>query len=172
MSITSVHVRPRAEYLRQLPTLETITQQNWPFVLEDLPPERKTDFTLELKLVTADAKYWLCTKGLPEPLALTPQEMGWQCGVRLPDTAVVGYVTIEPREPDENGICELRSYGPKDTTWFQAMDYWRMLDEELRRLQKQHQRKQTWDLVKQIDATVAEMEKVDEQMKRMQLPGN
>jgi hypothetical protein len=160
-------VRPTADYLRQLPTLETITQDDWPEVMEHVPPHRRRDFTLELKLVTAEAKYWLCTKGYPEPPTLTAEETGAGYGLRQAEMYVAGYVSIEPRERGPGRAREFLPYGPGETAWFQGVDYWRMLADECERLQRQLKRKHTWELDKQLEATIKEMERVDETLKRM-----
>ena len=73
--------------------------------LLDLHRRTATGVTLELKLVTATAKVWLCTKGHA------------QCGEGIAAAFVVGRAARESLVPDpESGICDIMDYGPEDVT--------------------------------------------------------
>jgi hypothetical protein len=157
-------VRPRAEYLRELPTLdvETPDSDRVPQELRDLARRHGVDYVLELKLETPAARYWLCTKGLPGPRA-------WGLGeaadrLTAPEAWVEGYVTVEPV-----GDGESHSYGPDQAGRLQALDYLNLLREERDRLDAECARGVTPEAEAQLRATRKEIRQV---VKRLTRKGN
>ena len=112
MTEVTTTVRPRAQYLRQMPTLARQTPEQAPPRLGELARSKDISFVLELKLETPGARYWLCTQGLPE------------ASPGVPKSFVVEYITPEYPRPD--GTWELddaAAYGPQNTPWLQGNDY-------------------------------------------------
>jgi hypothetical protein len=148
-------VRPRAESLRGLPTLDVETPESDRVheVLRDLARRHGVDYVLESKLETPTARYWLCTKGLPGPCA-------W--GVLIaPEAWVEGYVTVEPV-----GDGEFHSYGPDQAGRLQALDYLNLLREERDRLDAECAREVTPEAEAQLRATREEIRQVVESLTR------
>jgi hypothetical protein len=146
-------VRPRAQYLKQLPTLDRLTPEQAPPPLRDLARAKGVDFVLELKLVTPGGRYWLCTQGAAEPLPGAPR--CW----------VVDYITPEYARPDGTWQMDDRAaYGPQTTAWLQGNDYLQMLTDEYERLQRQHAEEASWQVVQQMEVTKEEMRQVVAQM--------
>jgi hypothetical protein len=142
-------IRPRAEYLATLPTLEVDTPEKSADAVSDWARPLGVNYRLELKLVTDQYRYWLCTQG-----ATTGQPGGVA-------NLVVGYVTMESIEPDEHGECSLYAYGPEDTAWFQGLDYAHMLREDVEQLKEELARDPgSWEKRKALGAAVAELETV------------
>jgi len=75
-------VRPRAQYLRQLPTLARQTAEQLPPRLREAAGGKGLAVGLELKLETPGARYWLCTQGLPEPSPGVPAAWWWTTSPR------------------------------------------------------------------------------------------
>ncbi len=138
-------IRPRAAYLTQLPTLAVETAADGSEQLREAAKRYGIDFRLELKLETQQCKYWLCTRGAEQP-------------GHGPDAWVVGYVTMEAREPNEEGECECWSYGPDSTSWLQAWDYQKALQTELACFSDRQEREPSRERAKQIEATRKELE--------------
>jgi hypothetical protein len=153
MTDVTTTVRPRAQYLRQLPTLARQTPEQAPPRLRDLAQSKDIAFVLELKLETPAARYWLCAQGLPE------------AGPGVPKSLVVDYITPEYPRPD--GAWELAdsaAYGPQNTTWLQGNDYLQMLTDEYERLQRQQEAEPNWRTTQQLEVTREEMRQVVAQM--------
>jgi hypothetical protein len=55
-------VRPRAEYLRSLPTLRVSTPETDGVEMQQFCRARHFDYRLELKLETEETRYWLITR--------------------------------------------------------------------------------------------------------------
>jgi hypothetical protein len=144
-------IRPRAEHLRQLPTLAVETPEQGTEDVRESAKELGIDFRLELKLVTDHYKYWLCTQGA-ESL-----EHG-------PDSWIVGYVTMECLEPDEEGEYGCYAYGPDNVNWLQGLDYYHALTAESERLQEQYKKDPTDELERKIESTREEIDAVLRQM--------
>lgn len=153
MTEATTLVRPRAQYLRQLPTLARQTPEQAPPVLQELVRDKDIVFLLELKLETPSVRYWLCAQGLAE---VRPG---------VPKTVVVEYITPEYPRPD--GTWQLdtaAAYGPQSTTWLQGNDYLQMLTDEYERLQRLHEEGPNWRLAQQMEVTQLEMRQVLEQL--------
>jgi hypothetical protein len=151
--VTTTIVRPRAQYLRQLPTLARQTPEQGPPRLQELARSKDISYVLELKLETPGARYWLCSQGLAEA---TPG---------MPRTFVVDYITPEYPRPD--GTWELNdaaAYGPHNTTWLQGNDYLHMLTDEYERLQRLHAETPDWRTTQQLEITQEEMRQVVAQL--------
>ncbi len=115
MNDVATRIRPRAQYLKQLPAQG-----------QRRPDESGAHpVALELKLQTPDTRYWLCTEGLAQP------EPG------LPRAWVVDYITPEClREDGSWHFEETEAYGPQSTPWLQGHDYLQMLADEYERLKR------------------------------------
>ncbi len=153
MTDVTALVRPRAQYLRQLPTLARLTPEQFPPRLSEPARDQDLSCVLELKLETPGARYWLCTQGLADA---TPG---------VPRTFVVDYITPEYPRPD--GSWELNdaaAYGPQNTTWLQGNDYLQMLTDEYERLQRLHEEAPDWRTAQQVEVTQEEMRQVVAQM--------
>src|SRR5437667_7762164 len=112
MTDVTTRVRPRAQYLRQMPTLARQTPEQCAPRLQEMARGKGVDFVLELKLETPAARYWLCTQGLPEARS------------GLPRSWVMDYIT--PEYAQANGgwqMDEASAYGPQNTAWLQGNDY-------------------------------------------------
>src|SRR5258708_6329706 len=121
MGHTANKIRPSPDYLYQLPSLAVQTQGQGNESGKEFCRQQGFEWSKELKLVTAVSRYWVTTRGLPE------QRPG------MDEAFVIGYITPEYLNLDgtwESG----RSYGPKETAWFQGKDYYRLLTEEHGRL--------------------------------------
>jgi hypothetical protein len=146
-------VRPRAQYLRQLPTLARQTPEQAPPRLRELARAREIAYVLELKLETPGVRYWLCSQGLPEA---TPG---------VPRTFVVEYITPEYARPDGTWeLNEAAAYGPQNTTWLQGNDYLHMLTDEYERLQHMQDESPNWRTAQQLEITRDEMRQVVAQL--------
>ncbi|MCI0458624.1 MAG: hypothetical protein L0Z62_16805 [Gemmataceae bacterium] len=153
MAEVTTRVRPRAQYLKQLPTLERFTPDKAAPRLHELAREKGIAFVLELKLVTPTARYWLCTQGLAEARPEVPR--GW----------VVDYITPDYPRPDGGWTMEeAAAYGPQNTPWLQGNDYLQMLTDEYERLQRQQEREGSWQTAQQMEVTQEEMRQVVAQM--------
>jgi hypothetical protein len=163
-------IRPRADYLRQLPTLDTQTPDspNVPEDLRALARRHGVDYALELKLETPTARYWLCTRGLSAPRTVPAAEAGGPLPVQLPDGWVEGYVTVEPVPPPAGGLRDCWAYGPEQTPWLQGMDYLDLLREECSRLEVACAYEPRPATERQLEATRAEMRQVVAQLKKME----
>lgn len=105
-------IRPDADHLRGLPTLDVITPAaGVSEATRKLASSFGVDFRLELKLKTTSHAYWLCTQGADAP------RQG------MPNFWVEGYVSREPLDPDGNGEKWFISYGPEETATWQKIDY-------------------------------------------------
>ncbi len=153
MTEVTPKVRPRAQYLRQLPTLARRAVEQSPPHIQELARGKGADFVLELKLQTPDARYWLCTQGVPEARPGVPK--GW----------VVDYITPEYLWPDGTWqLDETAAYGPQSTPWLQGNDYLQMLTDEFERLQRQHADEPSWQTAQQLEVTQDEMRQVVAQL--------
>jgi len=150
----SLWVRPTAEYLRQLPTLGTATPDspNLPEAVRDRAPRHGVDYVLELKLETPRACYWLCTKGLPAPRAINDGMDNW----------VVGYVTVEPMIPDEDGNDDPYSYGPDFVKSLQGQDCLNFLIAKCKDLEACYEKAPTNQLAEQIEDSLEEIRNVSD----------
>jgi len=79
---------------------------------------------LELKLETEDYNYWLLTYCVGEPFT------GWREGV----------VLMENVQPDEEGMQSMMPYGEKELKTLQRLDYFHMIEEDLKRLLDEDER--------------------------------
>jgi hypothetical protein len=111
-------IRPSPEYLKTLPTLRVLTPETHDRSTMRRCRPRGYDFRLELKLVTAQARYWLITHCVGEPFA------GWQ----------KGKVYVERLEVGPVEQLEAVLYGSSDLKRLQRFDYLAMLRAELDRL--------------------------------------
>jgi hypothetical protein len=153
MTETTTKVRPRAQYLKQLPTLARQTPEQCPPRLQELARDKGVEFVLELKLETPTARYWLCTQGLPEATA------------GLPRSWIMDYIT--PEYPQSNGgwqMDDASAYGPQNTPWLQGNDYLQMLTDEFERLQREQEQQPRWQTTQQMEVTQDEMRQVVAQM--------
>src|SRR5947209_5421116 len=153
MTEVTTTVRPRAQYLRQLPTLARQTPEQAPPSLRELVRDKELAFLLELKLETPGARYWLCSQGLAEA----------RPGV--PKTVVVDYITPECPRPDGTWWLDTAAaYGPQSTAWLQGNDYLQMLTDEYERLQRQQEAEPNWRTTQQLEVTREEMRQVVAQL--------
>ena len=159
-------VRPRAEYLRQLPTLavKRPESEGVPEEFRDLARRHGVDYVLELKLETPTARYWLCTKGLPGPRTWG---LGEAAGLAAPEAWIEGYVTAEPV-----GDGEFHSYGPDQTHRLQALDYLNLLREERDRLEDECTKGATLEAEEQLRVTREEIGRVVKSITREAKPGD
>jgi hypothetical protein len=142
MSITSARrpIRPDPEELRGMPTLDAMTAESGTDDWRERVLELCPDLRLELKLVTPDEKYWLCTQGITDPSVGGPED--W----------IVGNVTIE--FPDG----EMMPYSPGDLKKLQALDYQNMLRKELERLIDLNEREPSPETRTKIESVRSEYE--------------
>jgi hypothetical protein len=132
-------IRPDLTVLRTLPTIHQVAE----------PWGR-----LELKLETADTRYWLTTEG-------AAHRMGG-----MPINYVVDYVTVEKRT--DEGNWDLKAvYSPEAWKLSQGFDYCHLLYQELMRLQERLERKFSWDTVREIEAVESEMEEVNRALRSL-----
>jgi hypothetical protein len=97
------YISPHPDALRALKTIETET-----------PAE---GVLWELKRVTPDVKYWLCTKG-NEPRGTVIDGRSTEAPFKAGD------VIVENRTADpETGECEMTVYGPDDVRRLQGLEY-------------------------------------------------
>jgi hypothetical protein len=123
-------VRPGLDALRRYPTLCAI-DESWG--------------KIELKLETADTRYWLTTEGVPERSR------------QVPANYVVNFVTVEKRTLE--GRWDLSAvFSPEAWKLSQAFDYCQLLYRELRALNEQLDAHFSWDLQRQIDTLRKEIE--------------
>jgi hypothetical protein len=100
---------------------------------------------LELKLETADTRYWLTTEGVARKTTGTPINY------------VVDYVTVEKRADD--GGWDLKAvYSPEAWKLSQGFDYCQLLYQELERLKKQLEEEFSWGIAKEIESLERELE--------------
>jgi hypothetical protein len=145
-------LRPRAEYLQSLPTLAVETPEAAVSeAVREYTRHYGVVFRLELKLVTTERRYWLCTQGLPPGTVQPGSEL---------ESWTVGFVTIDPLQPDEAGGCWRCAYGPDSASFLQGLDYLAMLYVERECLKRLNEKDFTWETVRQLDATQAEIERV------------
>jgi hypothetical protein len=153
MTEVTTKVRPRAQYLKQLPTLTRQTPEQCGPRQQELARAKSVDFVLELKLETPTARYWLCTQGLPEARPGVPRS--W----------VLDYITPEYRQA--GGVWQMdeaAAYAPQNTPWLQGNDYLQMLTDEFERLQREQEEQPGWQLAQQMEVTQDEMRQVVAQM--------
>jgi hypothetical protein len=122
------------------------------------------DYRAELKLVTREYKYWLCTKGLAPGLA--PKWSG------VLENWTAGYVTMKSLMPDEHGDCSMWAYGPDSVQWLQGLDYLEMLRTECDRLTRLHRQQPSWETAKELDATCEEVRQVIASLKQAEDEGD
>jgi hypothetical protein len=123
-------IRPDLTALRGMPTIHKVAE-----------PWGK----LELKLETADTRYWLTTEGVSRKTSGTPINY------------VVDYVTVEKRTDDGN--WDLKAvYSPEAWKLSQGFDYCQMLYQVLERLRARLEVEFRWDLVKEIESVERELE--------------
>jgi hypothetical protein len=144
MTQTTSDIRPRPEHLRELPTLATRTTDQCTALHRQLLEADGIDWVTELKLDSAEVRYWLCTRGLDHA------RPDWSEG------CVVGYITPEYRRSDGTWVPGL-AYGSAEVDRLQGMDYLHKLLRELRHLHDREKNDVSWALKKQIDATQDEL---------------
>src|SRR5207248_6081712 len=100
---------------------------------------------IELKLETADTRYWVTTRGLPVKSR------------QAPINYVVDYVTVEKRATD--GRWDLSAvFSPEAWKLSQAFDYCQLLYKELRTLNERQEARFDWQTQNQIDDVRREIE--------------
>jgi hypothetical protein len=136
---TSASIRPALQSLRALPTLHQVSEV-WG--------------KLELKLETADTRYWVTTEGVPAKQSGTPINY------------VINYVTVEKRS--EDGSWDLKAvYSPEAWKLSQAFDYCQILYQELHRLNEELDERFCWNKVKERDAVRAEIETTNKAIQQL-----
>jgi hypothetical protein len=129
-SVMTTAIRPDLTALRRMPTIHKVAE-----------PWGK----LELKLETADTRYWLTTEGVSRKTSGTPINY------------VVDYVTVEKRSDD--GGWDLKAvYSPEAWKLSQGFDYCQLLYQELERLRSRLEQHFSWDVVKEIESVERELE--------------
>jgi len=123
-------IRPDLNILRSLPTIHQVAE-SWG--------------KLELKLETADTRYWLTTEGVARKTGGTPINY------------VVDYVTVEKRSMD--GTWDLKAvYSPEAWKLSQGFDYCQLLYQELDRLNTSLEERFSWDTVREIEGLERELD--------------
>src|SRR5262245_63761734 len=123
-------IRPGLDSLRTLPSICQI-EEDWG--------------RIELKLETADTRYWVTTRGLPVKSR------------QAPINYVIGYVTVEKRADD--GHWDLNAvFSPEAWKLSQAFDYCQLLYRDLRVLNEQLEKKFSWGTKQELDAILRELE--------------
>jgi len=123
-------IRPALRSLRGLPTLHQVAE-SWG--------------KLELKLETADTRYWVTTEGVPHKMS------------GMPINYVQDYVTVEKRSA--SGSWDLKAvYSPEAWQLSQGFDYCQMLYREMNRLEDELARDFSWETVRQIEDLKLELE--------------
>lgn len=139
---------PRAEVLQALPTLKTKTLGHGiGAAMRKRAQQLGINFQLDLKLVTKDYEYWLCTRGAAE------RQEG------EPDIWVVGYITriaLRPAEVEDECI----TYGPESVKDQQAWDYLKMLADERVRLKEMEEESPSPENRARIQELTKEMNQV------------
>jgi hypothetical protein len=126
-------IRPALQSLRERPTLNAVSE---------------TWGKLELKLETADTRYWVTTEGVPHKTTGTPINY------------VRDYVTVEKLSAD--GSWDLKAvYSPEAWKLSQAFDYCQLLYQDLSRLQDQLNRRFCWETVRAIDQVERELDQAN-----------
>jgi len=127
---THPEIRPGLDALRTLPSICEI-EEDWG--------------RIELKLETADTRYWVTTRGLASKSR------------QAPINYVVGYVTVEKRAGD--GHWDLNAvFSPEAWKLSQAFDYCQLLYRDLRVLNEQLEKKFSWGTKQELDAILRELE--------------
>jgi hypothetical protein len=128
--MTTTIIRPDLTALRKMPTIHKVAE-SWG--------------KLELKLETADTRYWLTTEGVSRKTSGTPINY------------VVDYVTVEKRT--EDGGWDLKAvYSPEAWKLSQGFDYCQILYQELERLRERLEERFSWDLVREVESVEKELE--------------
>lgn len=123
-------IRPDLLALRGLPTIFQVAE-SWG--------------KLELKLETADTRYWLTTEGVARKTSGTPINY------------VVDYVTVEKKSDD--GGWDLKAvYSPEAWKLSQGFDYCQLLYQELERLKQRQEDSFSWDVAREIESLERELE--------------
>jgi hypothetical protein len=129
-SSTHPQIRPGLDALRTLPSICQI-EEDWG--------------RIELKLETADTRYWVTTRGL----AVKSRQ--------APINYVIDYVTVEKRAGD--GRWDLNAvFSPEAWKLSQAFDYCQLLYRDLRALNEQLEQNFRWETKQQLDAILRELE--------------
>jgi len=129
-----ITIRPDLRVLRQMPTIHHVSE-SWG--------------RLELKLETADTRYWLTTEGI------TCKMPG------APINYVIDYVTVEKRT--QEGTWDLKAvYSPEAWKLSQGFDYCQMLAQELEQHQQQLEQDFSWEKVRQIEELERELEQANQ----------
>jgi hypothetical protein len=133
LTLMPITIRPDLTVLRTLPTIHQVSE-SWG--------------KLELKLETADTRYWLTTEGVARKTGGTPINY------------VVDYVTVEKRS--EDGTWDLKAvYSPEAWKLSQGFDYCQMLYQDLDRLQAKQEVLFSWETQAQIEGVERELEAVN-----------
>jgi len=123
-------IRPGLDSLRTLPSICEI-EEDWG--------------RIELKLETADTRYWVTTRGLT------------QKSCQAPINYVVDYVTVEKRTDD--GGWDLNAvFSPEAWKLSQAFDYCQLLYRDLRVLNERLEEDFSWDTKQRLDVVLRELE--------------
>jgi hypothetical protein len=131
--MTDTVVRPALDSLRELPTLQAVTESVG---------------RLELKLETETNRYWVTTEGVPQKTS------------GLPVNCVVDYVTVERRTPD--GEWDLQAvYSPEAWKLSQGFDYTHLILAERDDLERQLEAEFSWELLQRLEELDAELEQVN-----------
>jgi hypothetical protein len=151
MSTENKPIRPSADQLRGLPTLDTWTPDSPTWArLRDHSRAAGVDFRLELKLETRDARYWLCTRGADGP------------GPGVLPNWVVDNVTVEPTG---EGEVDLWAYNPAETKQLQEIDYMNLLKEEVERLYEQAEADPAPENLRKLNEVRAELTRLIERLR-------
>jgi hypothetical protein len=149
-------IRPSIEFLRSRTELKVMTNEDLErqLLCNGWTPEIVAglgivgaDFQLELKLVTRDAEYWLCTQGEEPP------------GSRFRKHGVIGYVTKMPLSRGGDGCWE--SYGPEEEGLLQDLDYRDLLKEQVDVLYERWEKDPSDENLELLEAARKELDAVD-----------
>jgi hypothetical protein len=151
MSTEHRPVRPSADQLRGLPTLDTWTPDSPMWArLRDRSRAAGVDFRLELKLETRDARFWLCTRGADGP------------GPGVLPNWIVDNVTVEPTAGAE---ADLPAYSPAETKPLQALESMNLAREEVDRLHERAEADPTPENLRKLDEVRDELTRLIERLR-------
>jgi hypothetical protein len=132
-------IRPTPEKLRELPTIDVLTQDDGTEAWRDRARQLGVEIRMELKLQAEDESYWLCTRGVNGPNPDVPQS--W----------IVGNVTIGFSDD------EVTTYGPDNVIAFQRLDYMDILKANLNQLCELDEQEPSHETKTEIDKTREEL---------------
>jgi hypothetical protein len=144
-------IRPTPQHLATMATIESwAPDEDTRQQIAAVSGAPCQDVLWELKLVTEETKYWLCTRGYAER----------KPGV-IPDSFVVGRAIVDSLEPDpETGECALIDYGTEEVKELQGVDYLNALRAQLEEFVEEQEERYTREREDEVDDLRNEIESV------------